>query len=104
MSEHSELADQFTAWVEAYALRVCPEGCLPTPGQEREFALFAAVVRALRGLDTEPRTDWSPPFQLMKLQAREPETGRWVDIYPAQLEQMLKRGVAIRVLEPGDQQ
>lgn len=50
MSPHKVLADQFTAWVEGYALRVCPEGCLPTPGHEREIALFAAVVRALRGL------------------------------------------------------
>ena len=44
--------------------------------------------------------DWPPPFELMKLQARGPETGNWIDIYPAQLEQMLKQGLDIRVIEP----
>ena len=50
----------------------------------------------------QPAADggWPPPFELMKLQARGPETGNWIDIYPAQLEQMLKQGLDIRVIEP----
>lgn len=44
----ASLADEFTKWVEQYALKVCPEGCLPTRGQEREINLFARVAIALR--------------------------------------------------------
>lgn len=46
--ETETLADEFTKWVEQYALKVCPEGCLPTVGQEREINLFARVAIALR--------------------------------------------------------
>ena len=49
---------------------------------------------------TDEQNDWPPPFELMKLQARGPLTGNWIDIYPAQLEQMLKQGLDIRVIEP----
>lgn len=45
----SDLVNEFTAWVEKYAERVCPPGCLPTPGQQREINLFARVVRVLEG-------------------------------------------------------
>lgn len=48
MPSAGELADEFVSWVEAYTMKVCPEGCLPTPGQEREIRMFAAITRALR--------------------------------------------------------
>jgi len=42
------LADELTKWVEQYALKVCPPGCLPLPAQEREINLFARIAIALR--------------------------------------------------------
>src|SRR4051812_40394012 len=42
------VSDRFVEWVEQYARKVCPDGCLPTPGQEREISLFAEVTRVLR--------------------------------------------------------
>jgi hypothetical protein len=42
-----DLPARYEAWVEAYATKVCPEGCMPTPGQEREISLFAEVYRSL---------------------------------------------------------
>lgn len=50
--DSAALADEFTKWVERYALKVCPEGCLPTVGQEREINLFARIAIALRA--TQP--------------------------------------------------
>lgn len=44
----AQLADDLVIWVEGYAAKVCPDGCLPTMGQEREITLFASIVRALR--------------------------------------------------------
>ncbi len=41
------LSARFIEWVEAYAKRVCPEGCLPSPAQEREISLFAEMTRAV---------------------------------------------------------
>lgn len=57
MTDRNALADKFIEWVERYAKKVCPEGCLPTPGQEREITLFADVTRALRqaSIDASPR-------------------------------------------------
>jgi hypothetical protein len=50
MTENEQLAERLIKWVEEYALRVNPPGCLPTPTQDREITMFAAIVRALRGL------------------------------------------------------
>jgi hypothetical protein len=47
--KNEKLAEELILWVENYAKRVCHEGCLPTPGQEREITMFAKIVRALRG-------------------------------------------------------
>lgn len=47
--KNEKLAEELILWVEKYARQVCPEGCLPTPGQEREITMFAKIVRALRG-------------------------------------------------------
>ena len=55
---------------------------------------------ALATTDTEPG-GWPPPFELMKLQARK-LYGNWVDIYPAQLEQMIRSGCAIRAVTFSD--
>jgi len=44
-------------------------------------------------------TDWPPQFETMKLQARPPEGGDWVDIFPAQLYAMAKYGNDVRAIE-----
>lgn len=50
MTENEKLAQQLIKWVEEYAVRVNPPGTLPMPSQQREISMFAAIVRALRGL------------------------------------------------------
>lgn len=54
-----QLAQQFIDWVERYAAKTCPPGCLPSPAQEREIRLFAAVVCVLleREYDDEHSDD-----------------------------------------------
>ena len=52
-----ELANQLTKWVEAYAIKVCPEGCLPTQEQHQEITLFANIVRALNAIDENQRNE-----------------------------------------------
>lgn len=52
--ESETLADEFTKWVEQYAAKVCPPGCLPTRGQEREINLFARIAIALHGHAQRP--------------------------------------------------
>jgi hypothetical protein len=43
------LAEELIKWVEQYAAKICPPGCLPLPAQEREINLFARITVALRG-------------------------------------------------------
>jgi hypothetical protein len=47
----------------------------------------------------EASSDWPPQFELMKLQARKPDGGDWIDIFPAQVGWMAKNGHDIRALE-----
>jgi hypothetical protein len=47
----------------------------------------------------ERASDWPPPFELMKLQARKPG-GDWIDIYSGQLQWVAKEGNDVRALEP----
>ena len=54
------LADRFNKWVGQYATKVCPEGCLPTPGQEREISLFAEIMIALRTASERPAAGEKP--------------------------------------------
>ncbi len=42
--------------------------------------------------------DWPPQFELMKLQARKPDGGNWIDIFPAQLGWMAKEGYDVRAI------
>lgn len=54
---------------------------------------------------SEPSTsrgvgDWPPPFEMMKLQAQSPDGGDWTDIFPAQLQAMVRSGCAVRAIEP----
>lgn len=51
-AQMTALADELVKWVEGYALKVCPGGCLPTPHQEREINLFARITVALRASST----------------------------------------------------
>jgi hypothetical protein len=44
-------------------------------------------------------SDWPPKFEPMKLQARRPEGGDWIDIFPSQLEWMAKEGNSVRAIE-----
>jgi hypothetical protein len=44
------LAEELIKWVEQYAAKICPPGCLPLPAQEREINLFARITVALRGV------------------------------------------------------
>lgn len=74
-----------------------------TEDQEPPSALDLALDReALTSTDCAPSEHdggWPPPFELMKLQARK-LGGDWIDIYPAQLEQMIRGGCAIRAILP----
>lgn len=59
------------------------------------------VVGALRNsAPQETREDWPPPFEPMKLQARKPDGGEWTDIFPAQLQAMVRNGCDVRAIQP----
>lgn len=68
------LADELIAWVEQYAKKVCPDGCLPTPGQEREINLFARITRVLQGSDPAQAS----PERIAELQY---EAGMYQSLY-----------------------
>lgn len=65
------LADEFTQWVEKYAAKVCPPGCLPLPAQEREINLFARMVVALRGVAQAQTGSDTAPYYVAWLEAIE---------------------------------
>lgn len=64
-----------------------------------DVAKALVASRAAAQSSSGVREDWPPPFELMKLQARR-DGGQWTDIYPAQLEQMIRNGCYVRVLSP----
>lgn len=93
------------ALAKAGIIAIAPKICTVTSTEDQEppSALDLALDReALTSTDCAPSEHdggWPPPFELMKLQARK-LGGDWIDIYPAQLEQMIRGGCAIRAILP----
>ena len=52
-----------------------------------------------RPANSDAHADSTPRFETIKLQARRPEGGDWIDIFPAQLQWMAKEGNDVRALE-----
>lgn len=50
-TKREQLAGELMDWVERYAAKACPDGCLPTRAQEREMEMFARITRVLKGLE-----------------------------------------------------
>lgn len=58
--------ERFIAWVKQYAEKVCPLGCIPTPGQVQDISLLADVARALNDQQAAPE----PAAWQMKIKGR----------------------------------
>lgn len=52
----------------------------------------------------QARIDAKPTPEAILLQARKPDGGEWVDIFPAQLSWLAKEGNEVRALEGADEQ
>jgi len=98
-------------WVDPYEAAIecgVPIECGITQDDADEFnaqsraSLRVGYAAALASSPERPAANggWPPPFELMKLQVRKRGGDFWTDIYPAQLEQMIKQGCDVRAIEP----
>lgn len=67
---------------------------MPAPSPSRSPA--ATVSQDISG--------WPPQFEMMKLEARPPDGGDWIPIFPAQLQAMAKYGNEVRATIPTERE